>query len=283
MKPQLDGEAIRSFNFKQFTLMISKAKIKQVRLLEMKKYRDESKLFVAEGNKLVADMIPFFECEWLIAHTSWIETQLTLTGFETLLRLGESGLNAKELIIAEKDDIRNISLLKNPQDVLAVFRQPTYPIEEVKPEENLVLALDGIQDPGNLGTIIRLADWFGIEYVVCSMDTADVFGPKAIQATMGALARVKVHYTNLEDFLTNRNVPLYGAFLNGNSIYEEKLSSNGIIIIGNEGNGIRPAIKSFVTDRLFIPNYPSTRQSSESLNAAIAAAIICAEFRRRMV
>ena len=249
--------------------MISKAKIKQVRLLEMKKYRDETKLFVAEGNKLVSDMIPFFECEWMIARSSWIEMQ--------------GNLPDSELILAGEDEIRKISLLKNPQDVLAVFRHPFYSIEEVNPAENLVLAIDGIQDPGNLGTIIRLADWFGIEHVVCSLDTADVFGPKAMQATMGALVRVKVHYTRLEDFLANQNVPLYGAFLDGNSMYAEKLSSNGIIIIGNEGNGIRPSIESLVTKRLFIPNYPSTRQSSESLNAAIAAAIMCAEFRRRQV
>ena len=256
--------------------MVSKAKIKQVRLLEMKKYRDKSKLFVAEGNKLVADLIPFFECEWLIANPSWLETQSTLTGFQTLL-----GFKVNELIIAEKDDIRKISLLKNPQDALAVFRQPSYQIEEVNPTENLVLALDGIQDPGNLGTIVRLADWFGIEQIVCSPDTADIFGPKSVQATMGALSRVKVHYSNLEDFLSTRNVPIYGSFLEGNSIYDEQLSSHGIIIIGNEGNGIRPSIEPLVNKRLYIPNYPSTRQSSESLNAAIAAAIICAEFRRR--
>jgi len=258
--------------------MISKAKIKQVRQLEKKKYRDEYQLFVAEGNKLVSDLIPFFECEWMIANASWITTQSTLTGFETLL-----GFKVKELILAGEDDIRKVSLLKNPQDVLAVFRRPSYTIEDVNPAEGLVLALDGIQDPGNLGTMIRLADWFGIEHVVCSPDTADAFGPKAVQASMGALVRVKVHYTHLEDFVSERDIPVYGAFLNGNSLYEEALSSHGIIIIGNEGNGIRPSIESLVNQRLYIPAYPPTRKSSESLNAAIAAAIICAEFRRRDV
>ena len=247
--------------------MVSKAKIKQVRLLEKKKYRDESQLFVAEGNKLVSDMIPFFECEWMLARTPWIAAQ--------------GKLPVKELIIAEEDDIRKVSLLKSPQDVLAVFRHPFYTIEEADPATVLVLALDGIQDPGNLGTIIRLADWFGIEHVVCSPDTADAFGPKAVQASMGALVRVKVHYTQLEDFFIDRDISIYGAFLDGNSIYEEKLSSHGVIIIGNEGNGIRPSIESLVNKRLYIPTYPPTRKNAESLNAAIAAAIICAEFRRR--
>ena len=256
--------------------MVSKAKIKQVHLLEKKKYRDEYRLFVAEGNKLVSDMIPFFECEWMIAHPSWMAAQSipqsTLTGFQV-----------KELIIAEKDDIKKVSLMKNPQDVLAVFRQPSYSIEVVNPASGLVLALDGIQDPGNLGTMIRLADWFGIEHIVCSPDTADVFGPKVIQASMGALTRVKVHYAHLESFLVDRDIPIYGAFLEGNSIYEEELSSHGVIIIGNEGNGIRPSIESLINRRIFIPPYPPARKSAESLNAAVAAAIICAEFRRSTV
>jgi TrmH family RNA methyltransferase len=248
-------------------MMISKAKIKQVQRLEKKKYRDETKLFVAEGNKLVAEMIPFFKCEWLIARPTWIATQMNLP--------------AKELIEADEDDIRKVSLLKNPQDVLAVFRYPSYRIEEINPSRELILALDGIQDPGNLGTIIRLADWFGIENVVCSEDTADAFGPKSVQASMGALTRVKIHYTNLEDFLSKQDAPLYGTFLDGNNIYDETLSSYGIIIIGNEGNGIRPSIESLVNKRLFIPTFPPSRQSPDSLNAAIAAAIICAEFRRK--
>ena len=247
--------------------MISKAKIKQIQRLEKKKYRDETGLFIAEGNKLVAEMIPFFACDRLIASTAWIATQ--------------GNLPAKELIEANEEDIRKISFLKTPQDVLAVFRYPSYRIEEVNPSDELVLALDGIQDPGNLGTMIRLADWFGIEHIVCSSDTADAFGPKSVQASMGALTRVKIHYVNLDDFLSKQDAPLYGAFLDGNNIYEETLSSNGIIIIGNEGNGIRPTVESLVNKRIYIPNFPPTRPSPDSLNAAIAAAIICAEFRRK--
>jgi TrmH family RNA methyltransferase len=250
--------------------MLSRAKIKQVRSLKMKKFRDEEQLFVAEGNKLVADMMPAFECEWMIAKTSWMATQ--------------GDIPAKELLLADEDDILKISSLKTPQDVLAVFKIPSYALEDVDPVHQLVLALDGIQDPGNLGTVIRLADWFGIEHIVCSPDTADAFGPKAVQATMGALARVKVHYTKLESFLEKHNaVPRYGAFLEGENIYEKTLSPTGILVMGNEGNGIRPSVEALVNERLYIPNYPETRESSESLNVAVATAVLCAEFRRRLL
>ena len=248
--------------------MISKSKIKLVRSLEKKKYRDELQLFVAEGNKLVADLIPVFTCEWIFARTSWIATQ----GY----------LPVKEIeIIEEDDDIRKISLLKNPQDVLAVFKRPEHQLKDANPTNQLILALDGIQDPGNVGTIIRLADWFGIEHVVCSYDTADAFNPKTVQATMGALARVKVHYTALDEYIAAYQVPLYGTFLDGENIYEKDLTQNGIIVMGNEGNGIRPAIENLINQRLHIPNYPLNRETSESLNVAIAAAIICSEFRRK--
>ena len=167
--------------------MLSKTKVKYIRSLELKKFRNENNVFVAEGNKLVADMLPAFECELLIAKPSWMATQ--------------GDIPAKELLVAEEDDIRKASFLKNPQDVLAIFKRPNWDITEITPEKELVLALDGIQDPGNLGTIIRLADWFGISHIVCSKDTADVFSPKTVQATMGALAHVKIHYTDLEPFL----------------------------------------------------------------------------------
>ena len=162
-------------------------------------------------------------------------------------------------MVAEEDDIRKASFLKNPQDVLAIFKRPNWDITEITPEKELVLALDGIQDPGNLGTIIRLADWFGISHIVCSKDTADVFSPKTVQATMGALAHVKIHYTDLETFLQAQSaqaIPLYGTFLGVENLYEKTLSGNGILIMGNEGNGIRPAIEAFVNEKLYIPNYP---------------------------
>lgn len=252
--------------------MLSKNKVKYIRSLELKKFRNEYGVFVAEGNKLVADMLPAFECELLIAKPSWMATQ--------------GDIPAKELLVAEEEDIRKASFLKNPQDVIALFKRPLWTLEQADPSQELLLALDGIQDPGNLGTIIRLADWFGIRNIVCSPDTADVFSPKTVQATMGALSRVKVHYTPLESYLQDlatQHIPLYGTFLDGENMYTKELSTNGVIIMGNEGNGIRPAIEACVNEKIFIPNYPAEQETSESLNVAIATAIVCAEFRRRQV
>ena len=247
--------------------MLSKTKIKEIRALEIKKFRDERSLFVAEGNKLVAEMLRTFECEWLIARTPWMATR--------------GDISAKELILADEKDIQKISFLKTPQDVLAIFKKPQYALEEANPTSQLILALDGIQDPGNLGTIIRLADWFGIEHIICSPDTADAFSPKTVQATMGALAHVKVHYTNLNEYIEKHgDTPVYGTFLDGNNIYKKQLSQNGIIVMGNEGNGIRPEIESIINERLYIPPYPAEHETTESLNVAVATAIICAEFRR---
>lgn len=250
--------------------MLSKSKVKQIRSLELKKFRNELNAFVAEGNKLVADMLHAFECDLLIAKASWMATQ--------------GDIPAKELLEADDEDIRKASFLKNPQDVLAVFKRPVWSLEDVDPAKQLIIALDGIQDPGNLGTIIRLADWFGIEHIVCSQDTADVFSPKTVQATMGALVHVKIHYTDLPAYLkaqADKKIPLYGTFLDGENMYTKELSETGIIIMGNEGNGIRPDIEALINEKLYIPNYPQERETSESLNVAIATAVVCAEFRRR--
>lgn len=250
--------------------MLSKSKVKYIHSLELKKHRNELNAFVAEGNKLVADMLFAFECELLIAKPSWMATQ--------------GDIPATELLVADDDDIRKASFLKNPQDVLAIFKRPSWSIESVNPSTELILALDGIQDPGNLGTIIRLADWFGIRHIVCSPDSADVFSPKTVQATMGALTRVKVHYTDLHVFLkeqTEKKIPLYGTFLDGENMYTKELSANGIIVMGNEGNGIRSDIEALINEKLYIPSYPAELETSESLNVAIATAVICAEFRRR--
>ena len=231
---------------------------------------NELNAFVAEGNKLVADMLHAFECELILAKPSWMATQ--------------GDIPTKELLEADDEDIRKASFLKTPQDVLAVFKRPAWSLAEADPASSLVLALDGIQDPGNLGTIIRLADWFGIEHIVCSLDTADVFSPKTVQATMGALAHVKVHYTDLAVYLkaqAEKQIPLFGTFLDGENMYTKELSANGIIVMGNEGNGIRPEIEELIDQKLYIPSFPAERETSESLNVAIATAVICAEFRRR--
>lgn len=251
--------------------MISKSKLKYIRSLDLKKHRNEEGVFIAEGNKLVADLLYAFDSELIIAKPSWMATQ--------------GDIPAKELLIAEDEDIRKASLLKTPQDVIAVFKQPRWDIEELSPDSQLILALDGIQDPGNLGTIIRVADWFGIKHIVCHTDTVDVFNPKVVQATMGSLARVKIYYTDLESYLARQKeggIPVYGTFLDGDNMYHKDLSSNGFIVMGNEGNGIRPSIRSLVNEKLIIPNYPPGRETSESLNVAMATAIVCAEFRRRL-
>jgi len=233
----------------------------------------ESGLFLAEGNKLVASILPFFECELLIACPSWMAMQ--------------ENLNVKELIAVEEEEVKKASLLKNPQEVIAVFVQPQHPFRKEALENELSLLLDGIQDPGNLGTIIRLADWFGIKNIVCSPDTVDVYNPKSVQASMGGIAKVQVFYESLPELLMElKHLPIYGAFLEGNDIYREKLSDKGIIVMGNEGNGIRPETEKEISNRLYIPNYPSpieSIESTESLNVAVAAAIICAEFRRQQI
>jgi len=253
--------------------MLSKSKISEIKLLEKKKYRDETGLFVAEGNKLVADMLDAFKCEWLIARASWMATR--------------GNIPAKELLVAEDDEIRKISFLKTPQDVFGIFRKPVCNLDEATPAGGLVLVLDGVQDPGNLGTVVRLADWFGIKHIICSLDTADVYGVKAVQATMGALAHVKIHYTDICAYLAKyQDFPVYGTFLEGDIIYNKELSSNAVIVMGNEGNGIRSETASLINERLFIPPYKPCASSGddrtmESLNVAVAASIICSEFRRK--
>ena len=187
-----------------------------------------------------------------------------------------------ELVAVDEEELRKVSLLQHPQQVLALF--PFFDAADVSVDTtSLSLMLDGVQDPGNLGTIIRLADWFGIAHVVCSTDTADAFGPKAVQATMGALAHVQIHYTDLVEYLKQYRTPCYGTFLDGENLYRKKLSPNGILVMGNEGNGIRPAVEMQINERLFIPNFPEGHECAESLNVAVAAAVVCAEFRRQAI
>lgn len=256
--------------------MISKNKIKLIHALESKKYRKIEKLFVAEGHKLVEELLPSFRCAYIAAKKEWIEKHPVL--------IKELRTKHTEINEVNEDELCKASLLKAPQDILALFEIPEDSISPKKLiSDQLCIALDNIQDPGNLGTIIRIADWFGIGHIFCSPDTADVFNPKTVQATMGALARVKIHYLPLMELLSSLepDTNVYGTFLNGNNIYEQELSTNGLIIMGNEGNGISPAIENYVNKRLYIPNYPQGRSCVESLNVAVATSIVCAEFRRR--
>lgn len=175
--------------------------------------------------------------------------------------------------------------MQHPQQVLAVFKQTPHQSFQTADivSHTLCLALDGVQDPGNLGTIIRIADWFGIEHIYCSEDTADVYNPKVVQATMGSIARIKIEYGNLPDFVDSlpSNTPIYGTLLDGQNIYQQKLENHGIIIMGNEGKGISAPLIEKVNHKLLIPNFPEGRPTADSLNVAIATAITCAEFRRQ--
>ena len=180
--------------------------------------------------------------------------------------------------------MERISQLKTASTSLAVVYQPRYKQPRVASAERLSLALDGVQNPGNLGTIIRLADWFGVEEIFCSEDTADCFNPKVVQATMGAILRVKVHYLPLAEFLRRTKeggVAVYGTMLDGENIYDAALGAGGVIVMGNEGRGVSRECAESFTHRLLIPAYPPSRQGSESLNVAMATGIVCAEFRRR--
>lgn len=250
--------------------MLSKNKIKYIRSLELKKNRKEEQVFVAEGHKLVEDLLGHFPCHLLMATSNWLQVH--------------SSPPANEIIEVTEEELSRASLQKTPQAVLAIFQQPKYELNPEVIKSTLCLALDDVQDPGNLGTIIRLADWFGIEHIFCSAGTADVFNPKTIQATMGAIARIKVHYCSLPALISSlKDTPVYGTFLNGNIIYSESLSANGLIVMGNEGKGVSLEVENLINKRLYIPNYPQQRETSESLNVAIATAVVCSEFRRRLL
>lgn len=258
--------------------MISKAKIKYIKSLESKKNRKKENRFVAEGPKVVGDLITEGFLPYIIVATNqWFDNNSSL-----LTTIKNQKL---EIIQVTEEELRTVSFLMHPQQVMGVFAAPE---EKAFPDvdwfrQNLCIALDGVQDPGNLGTIIRIADWFGIETILCSQETVDVYSPKVVQATMGSISRVKIHYTSLIDKLKTLKdeIPLYGTLLDGNNIYEERLSDNGIIIMGNEGNGISADVRKLVNHRLLIPSFPPERPTAESLNVAIATAIVCAEFRRK--
>ncbi|HJC94484.1 MAG TPA: RNA methyltransferase [Candidatus Phocaeicola excrementigallinarum] len=250
--------------------MLSKNKIKYIRSLEQKKYRKEEKAFLAEGHKLVGDLSGHFECRLVAATSTWLESH--------------PDIKADEIVEVSEEELKKASLLKTPQDVLAVFRIPETDPGTRDIAGSLCLALDDVQDPGNLGTILRTADWFGIRHVFCSIRTADAYNPKTVQATMGALARVRIHYCDLKDLIgTLPDMPVYGTFLDGKNIYGQELTPHGLIVMGNEGKGISQEMEKLVNRRLLIPNYPQGEETSESLNVATATAIVCAEFRRRML
>lgn len=240
--------------------MVSKNQIKLITSLQQKKFRLLHEMFVAEGVKVIQELLQSnFELQHLY---------VTEALFESVPSYQKTFISNAEL--------QKITALTTANNCLAVFMIP-----ETKPliEKGLLVALDDIRDPGNLGTILRLCDWYGIEHLICSKETVDVYNPKVIQATMGSIARVQVHYLDLNAFLATTSLPVYGTFMKGENIYKEKLPEEAVIVLGNEANGISPILEKTIKNRITIPRFGKFQQT-ESLNVASAAAIVLSEFRR---
>ncbi|MFC0519795.1 TrmH family RNA methyltransferase [Mesonia maritima] len=239
--------------------MISKSQIKLINSLSQKKYRNKNNLFVAEGIKVIKELLKSdFELEMIFSEVDMFFT-------------------AKDkLEIISPEILKKISNLSTPQTALALFKIPQHTISA---DLDFAVALDGIRDPGNLGTIIRLCDWFGVSHLICSQDTVDCYNPKVVQATMGSIARVNIIYTDLKTFIEKSNLPVYGAFMNGENIYKKSFSPKGIVVLGNEANGISSAIERLISQKISIPQF-GENQKTESLNVATATAILLSEFKR---
>lgn len=238
--------------------MISNNQTKLITSLKQKKYRDRERLFVAEGPKVISELLEEgLKLRWRFSTES-------------------SDVSDENHFIVNSLELKKISFLKTPNTSLAVFEMPE---PGVLQSSGLTVALDALRDPGNLGTIIRLCDWFGVEQLICSEDTVDCYNPKVVQASMGSLARVKVHYLPLAEFLKTTELLTYGGFMNGANIYSESLPKDAILVLGNEANGISETINSTVKNRISIPRFGKI-QKTESLNVATATAIFLSEFRR---
>lgn len=249
-------------------MTLSKTKLKYLKSLQLKKFRQKYNNFVVEGDKIARELIysDTYEIESLYAIDSWINTYQK--ELETM---------AIPYFNISITDLKRISSLTTPNKVFIVMKQRNSTIDQSILKTQLSLYLDAIQDPGNLGTILRIANWFGIKQVFCSPDCVDIYNPKVVQASMGAFLRVAHDYIALEELVANQAVTIYGAVLNGNNIYETPLKKDGLIVIGNEGKGIRNAYRSLLDYAITIPSYGES--GSESLNAAVATGIVCAAFR----
>jgi RNA methyltransferase, TrmH family len=240
--------------------MLSKNQIKLITSLQQKKQRNAHRLFFAEGIKVIQELL---------------ESKFELQHLYTTQNDFQEVSNEKKVLIDESD-LKKISALATPNTCLAVFQSPNEKKIEVS---GLIVALDAVRDPGNLGTILRLCDWFGINQVICSKDAVDIYNPKVVQATMGSIARVNVSYIDLDSFIRQTSLPVFGTFMDGESIYKTNLPQEGIIVLGNEANGISSEIEKLIKNRLTIPRF-GTLQKTESLNVATATAIVLSEFRR---
>ncbi len=248
---------------------ISKTLAGKLASLKLKKHRDKANVFVAEGTKCVHDTLAYFNLEYLVATDKW---------------LNNNNFNGTQnnVFSASEELLRKISSLSTPPEVIAFYHRPKLVLDEERLKKDITLLLDGVQDPGNLGTIIRIADWFGVRQIIASPQSADIYNPKTVQATMGSISRVNVFYRHLPEFVNHyHDIPIVGLLLDGNNIYDAKLSVPAFVVMGNEGNGITDELRKFVTEKLLIPSYPPGEPTGESLNVAIATAITLSEFRRR--
>ncbi len=257
--------------------MLSKSQISFVTSLHQKKFRKQEQVFIAEGEKVMIDLLASpFTVQKIFATEFYFEKYRHL-------KIPSS----TECISVTETELKKISVLTTPNEVLSIVEIPSFEIPGSELKNLLTLVMDNISDPGNLGTIIRIADWFGIKNIICSTDTADCYNPKVVQASMGSLFRIKVHYTELPVFLERNNqqdkIPVYGTTLNGENIYSSELSAHGFILMGSESTGIRKELNKYTSRSLFIPSFSSGENPAapDSLNVAVATAIVCAEFRRR--
>ena len=240
--------------------MVSKNQIKLITSLHQKKFRQSNQLFIAEGVKVIQELLgATFELVHIYATTSMFKEVLV-----------------DKFSLISDDELKKISALTVPNNCLAIFK---IPLPKMWEERGLIVALDSVRDPGNLGTILRICDWYGIEQIICSPDTVDIYNPKVIQATMGSIARVNCCYTALIPIFEKTNLPLFGTFMNGENIYKTRLPQEGIIVMGNEANGISKEIENTIQNRIASPRF-GPLQKTESLNVATATAIILSEFRR---
>ena len=242
-------------------------------------------MFIAEGNKLAAEILRSdFTIRALIATDKWY-SKVTGTEDSHKWQTFELFGNAEEIIVESHDIIKRISLLSAPQEVLLVVSIPSYKYKTEDMKSELALAFDDIRDPGNMGTILRICDWFGIQNIFCSPESVDIYNPKSVQASMGSITRTKVHYIGLEQFLKEVNdagdIPVYGTLLKGNNIYNENLSPNGLVLFGNESSGISSVLMPFISKKIYVPDFSMHNNKPESLNISAAAAIVCSEFRRK--
>ena len=239
--------------------MLSKSQIKLITSLKQKKYRQQHHLFVVEGIKTITELL---------------QSELELYEVYTTESFNS---DAKNEVLISESDLKRISFLTTPNKALAIFKVPE--VKTIK-SKGLVIALDAVRDPGNMGTIIRLCDWFGVEHLVCSKETVDCYNPKVIQATMGSITRVNVLYVDLAEFLRRYDGPVYGTFMEGDNVYKSSLPQNGVIVMGNEANGISKDVEATISSKVSIPRFGDL-QVTESLNVATATAILLSEFRRR--